>query len=670
MSNQLRQFALGRKEAADYVTGDLLSEFSPATPPPAQPQAYPVGQPISDEDMMMGAMAASPATPALIESAASQGLPVEEMLGGLLDDMYGPETTDADNKKLRSQMMLRGLGLGLSQLSQGNPIDLTTVAEQHNRDKQQRAQTRLARVKSQAAAEMLLEQGGSPEMAKAIATGAISYGDFLTKTQMDRAEARAAAAVAREAEQNGALADSLKEMGASDVLVNAAENGIFSKLMTARTQMATLEQTEQAAADRSAVLAYYMDVFDGDLGKARAAMSGAVTEANAILTQEANLETLTRQNQQAEDAAAGRVSIIEQYRASGDPFQAQVADMMEGDPTLSVTDATTAVREVSIGYGDPDTARLTADLRELYPALQPDTVFSLAHAIRYPEPSEFEDYGEHRGTVALLREAYPDMSDQDVARTIIEAEAGDQSSREELISLAMERGMSREEAITSLFMTKVSATGGLLDAATGLPIQASADDPYNISFPQTPYGGSLTDLIGPATGLWDTIARVGAKGIENLSGGALSFGDSASARDFARKTIVGYNNQLARALMDSDRFTATQFDSIMKEIAVKPDALTTDRAMYAELKAVDGILDSTIRDAAHDVLNAESVKERSKARAILDAALDYRVQLGMPTTGDTTDPDFIARVEAMGAGARIVDVNTGESFITQLPARK
>lgn len=670
MSNQLRQFALGRKEAADYVTGDLLSEFSPATPPPAQPQAYPVGQPISDEDMMMGAMAASPATPALIESAASQGLPVEEMLGGLLDDMYGPETTDADNKKLRSQMMLRGLGLGLSQLSQGNQIDLTTVAEQHNRDKQQRAQTRLARVKSQAAAEMLLEQGGSPEMAKAIATGAISYGDFLTKTQMDRAEARAAAAVAREAEQNGALADSLKEMGASDVLVNAAENGIFSKLMTARTQMATLEQTEQAAADRSAVLAYYMDVFGGDLGKARAAMSGAVTEANSILTQEANLEILNQSIVDKEAAAAGRVATIETLSQDTQSTRNQLAaEYMAGDPSLNVSDAIAAA-DASLSPLNASGTQVEGLANFLVTnGSTPSIARNIAYASMYPgQQSEYQD------TMDLIRTIHPDFNEQQIAAMTFDVEhgSGGLSASEEAISQWMEldhpdedRKLNRQEAITMQRAVKVTEGGGVMNALTGLSGGLDTGGTTGTSLENAgvttiPANVPAYDVAMDATGPQNAVSRLIANGLNIVAG--IEFTPEQTNRFLAKDKVNQLQAELVRALQQNARFPEGEAKRIAEEYQLSTAVLKGEERLRAEMTAVDTSVSRRIKNTLADLANAKTQNEEEQYRSMLNALVDFRTGLGVPHVLSADPSEASRQLDTLGPGARVFNPETETYF--------
>jgi hypothetical protein len=205
---------------------------------------------------------------------------VEDILGSLY-----PQTSPEDEKRLRRKDFLAAAGQGLSALSQGNPVDFTNIRQAAEARRQQGVTDMRERERARAAASLVYSQTGDADMAGAIASGAIQYGDVINERERQRIERDADLAKVKQAQVSGTLAkvyaDVLPTLGLSDAAAKTITDGIASGMdpavLLAPSQLAKVadeaRKSEEAAADAAALRESAIASFlaSGDPIKQRAA---------------------------------------------------------------------------------------------------------------------------------------------------------------------------------------------------------------------------------------------------------------------------------------------------------------------------------------------------------------------------------------------------------------
>jgi hypothetical protein len=133
---------------------------------------------------------------------------IESRLGAILNEVYDPAAAEESDQRARVSDFLAGLGVGFGQMSRGDAVNLSEIRASAERRQERNTALRLERARRSAAASYAMEMGDE-NMARAIAGGGADINTFLTARQMQQVEARANAAIVRQAQQAGYLADAL-----------------------------------------------------------------------------------------------------------------------------------------------------------------------------------------------------------------------------------------------------------------------------------------------------------------------------------------------------------------------------------------------------------------------------------------------------------------------------
>ena len=173
---------------------------------------------------------------------------IESILAGLGDN---PEDAAKKAKNMSQGEMWLALGKGIGQIGKGQAVDISSVVQM----RQQRLATSAAETKDvarrRAAASLVFEQSGDASMATAVGQGAISYSDFTTERQRKEVNARANAALVKEAQKNGIMAEIV---GGMDFLSDEQKE-LYAKATKEGVDLTTLMkpyELEQAA-DKAAL---------------------------------------------------------------------------------------------------------------------------------------------------------------------------------------------------------------------------------------------------------------------------------------------------------------------------------------------------------------------------------------------------------------------------------
>ena len=193
---------------------------------------------------------------------------------------------------------LRGFGLGLGQMSQGQAVDLGSVYNSQERRANTELDLALDRNRRTAASEMALEMGDEAAAA-AIAQGGIDFSQFLTQRQMEQVEARAMRNEMRDEIGRNAifdyLAPTLGEEGARAAMYNPSTVLGFAQIMEAnrRAEVARSEQQH---------------VFQGQLDAAHAALENP------------NVTPTTQWAAQQVINSGGQITLKDAMKMAGDDY--------------------------------------------------------------------------------------------------------------------------------------------------------------------------------------------------------------------------------------------------------------------------------------------------------------------------------------------------------------
>ena len=171
--------------------------------------------------------------------------------GGNVEDILAqlyPQMSPEEEKKQRRKDFFAAASQGLSALSQGRPQDFSNIRQMQEQRRTQAVQDMRERERARAGAAMILDQGGSPALATAFATGAASMSDYFTDRQIRQAQETADKQKLLAAQRAKLLVPSLEAAGIPEdriakIVAYGEEGGDVTELLT-------FEQTA-AAADKA-----------------------------------------------------------------------------------------------------------------------------------------------------------------------------------------------------------------------------------------------------------------------------------------------------------------------------------------------------------------------------------------------------------------------------------
>lgn len=241
---------------------------------------------------------------------------VEDILGSLY-----PVTSPEDEKRMRRKDFLAAAGQGLSALSQGGTVDFTNIRQAAEARRQQGVQDMRERERARAAASLVYSQTGDSDMAGAIASGAISYGDVVSERERQRIERDADTARVKQEQANGRLAGLVEMMLPDMGLPEAAKTKILESVAAGDDPNTIFTMSEQAK------------------------LADAARKADEA----------------AVEAAENRDAAIADFSASGSPVEAYAARIMSLQPDLAV-DAALKLATDQLGKPDEKVYQFQAEI--------------------------------------------------------------------------------------------------------------------------------------------------------------------------------------------------------------------------------------------------------------------------------------------------------------------
>ena len=307
--------------------------------------------------------ALAPLTPGAAPEPQNAQSTIESILAGLGVDS---EEAAKKAKNMSQGEMWMALGKGIGQIGKGQAVDIDSIV-QMRRQRLDKSATELQDVaRRRAAASLVYEQSGDASMASAVGQGAISYSDFTTERQRKEVNARANAALVRQAKQNGYMA---KIVGGMDSLPESEK-------------AAVMEAITNGVPFESALKPFQLD------------------EAAKLATQEQ-----AKRDQRADE----RDATMDLYTRSSDPYENQIAKAMRADSALTFEAATEIVRKSreSAGGGEGISAQQAAEnlaAARAVVALEGASPAAVAAANTVIDLNGFADPTK---TQALLKDALP-----------------------------------------------------------------------------------------------------------------------------------------------------------------------------------------------------------------------------------------------------------------------
>lgn len=179
----------------------------------------------------------------------------------ILAQLY-PQMSPEEEKKQRRNDFFTAAGQGLSAVVQGRPVDFSNLRLEREQRRTQAVNDMRERERARAAATLVLDQGGSPAMATALATGAASMGDFMTDRQIARAEKEADRQKLLAATRMDLLAPTLVELGIpedriAEIVAYGKEGGDVTEILTQTQAVAAAEKLREQEADQDELVAAY-----------------------------------------------------------------------------------------------------------------------------------------------------------------------------------------------------------------------------------------------------------------------------------------------------------------------------------------------------------------------------------------------------------------------------
>ena len=177
-------------------------------------------------------MSGQPYDPAMAGAGAmaATGGALPQTVEGILSSLY-PDSTEAEKAAHRKDIW-RGLSQGLSAMSQGRQVDLSNIAANADERRRQYVLDAKEREKAKVAASMVYSQSGDANLAAGIASGAISYSDYLNDRQVKNAERIAQETRLKDAATTDALYAAAKAAGVSAEKLALIKTGDTAALNT------------------------------------------------------------------------------------------------------------------------------------------------------------------------------------------------------------------------------------------------------------------------------------------------------------------------------------------------------------------------------------------------------------------------------------------------------
>lgn len=602
--------------------------------------------------------------PLVANQTRAGGRQLETALGGMLDDIFGKDDYDDQMKRDGQASVMEVLSVGLGQMSAGARVDVSGVLRAQEARSQQIVQNRMNRYRAQAGAEMVLQQGGSMEMARALATGAISYSDILSERQIANAEAEIARRNAKDATVAEAMRGALTDMGYSEEMIAAgmADPGSFFKLtdlqrLNEETERARLEQ-EQTQTFRRAWMEENMKSDDP------IARQAAIIMGNSALKMDVN---------EAMDAAVARAK-ASQDLASGerDAAQAQQEDAQrETDLTNSQVYISTTERALAEGiepapldmeiYRQLQLAgvnisvpeaekRAIAVLAAKKEAGEPDFVRRIDMLVGVPNPSTGKPFTRDEAKAEiLLRE---------------NAESADRQAFNDGLQRAQAAGPEALAAFNAKYpnglMDYVLEKSGRLGGLAG----EQAPAPTIAPLPLPPVGstnpGSLMDNVGQLGGVQGAIKDITKSVIGQFSD------DPDPAYTKALTTFNSWRNDAIQSIRSSGRMLSQELELIINDVAPEAGLLTGPDVLKNRVEAVDAKL--------RQKLNQEQRTLETMRSSGFSTDTKMTDQLLLITDIESVLESLHAPREDLGGGARagqpttVIIPGVGEAQAMPLPS--
>ena len=153
---------------------------------------------------------------------------IEELIGGMVRDIFGPEDGDTQRARAHKSSIWENLSVSLGQMAAGQPVNVSSVLRAQENSQQQIVVNRMEQHRMRAGAAAVLDSGGSPAMAQAVATGAVSFSDVLNERQISNAETQLARENMQDDTRREAFRAALRAMGYPEELINLDPQDIGS----------------------------------------------------------------------------------------------------------------------------------------------------------------------------------------------------------------------------------------------------------------------------------------------------------------------------------------------------------------------------------------------------------------------------------------------------------
>ena len=176
---------------------------------------------------------------------------IEDLIGGIISDVYGDVSGDDQRAMAHKSSIWENLSVSLGQMAAGQPVNVSGVLRAQENQQRQIVEDRMNQNRMRAGAAAVLEGGGSPAMAQAVATGAVSYRDMLSERQIANAEVQLARENAQDDNRRSAMERALRDLGYTDEMIALGANDptSFFKL----DDIMTANDAAELAAERDRV---------------------------------------------------------------------------------------------------------------------------------------------------------------------------------------------------------------------------------------------------------------------------------------------------------------------------------------------------------------------------------------------------------------------------------
>lgn len=190
-------------------------------------------------------------------SAGTDTLGTGNNVEDILAQLY-PQMSPEDEKKQNRKDFFAAASQGLSALSQGRPQDFSNIRQAKEQRRTQAVNDMRERERARSGAAMILDQGGSPALATAFATGAASMSDYFTDRQIRQAQETADKQKLLAAQRAKLLVPSLEAAGIpeariAEIVAYGEEGGDVTELLTFEQTAAAADKAREAEADQEAL---------------------------------------------------------------------------------------------------------------------------------------------------------------------------------------------------------------------------------------------------------------------------------------------------------------------------------------------------------------------------------------------------------------------------------